>query len=175
MEATATRYIDTLSYDELRSLIKQPIGICISLFLPIERAEPPRQQNAVRLENLLRQAEAMLLARGLSLVAAQDLLAPAWQLSEDRSFWAHQSAGLAIFLAPELFRVYRLPRAFEELVVADERLHIAPLLPMLQDDGRYYLLALGLDGVQLLCGTHFIIGRLALAQLEPLPRARHSG
>jgi len=162
MEATVTHSIDTLSYDELRSLIKQPVSICTSLFLPIEWAEPARQQNWIRLENLLRQAETMLLARDLSLAEAQDLLAPAWQLTEERSFWAHQSAGLAIFAAPELFRVYRLPRAFEELVVVDEQLHIAPLLPLVQQDGRYYLLELGLDRVQLLHATHYEISPVPL-------------
>ena len=155
METVTTQYIDTLSYDELRSLIKQPISICASFFLPIERNVSPRQQNWVQLENLFRQAEALLLARGLSLAAAQQLLAPAWQLSEEPSFWRHQSAGMAIFVAPEIFRVYRLPRAFEELAVVDDQLHIAPLLPMLQDDGQFYVLALGLDGVRLLYATHY--------------------
>lgn len=162
MEATPTRFIDTLSYSELRSIIKQPIGICISLFMPIERAEPLRQQNPIRLENLLRQAEALLLAHGQSLAATQELLAPAWQLSEDRSFWTHQSAGLAVFVAPELFRVYRLPRAFAELVVVNERPHIAPLLPMLQEDGLFYVLALSLDGIRLLCRTHYDLSAVPL-------------
>lgn len=155
MEATATPLIDTLSHDELRSLIAQPAGSYVSLFLPIQRIEPARRQNPIRLENLLRQAETRLLTCGMSLAAAQALLAPAWQLIKDRSFWVHQSDGLAIFVGPDLFRSYRLPLAFEELVVVDERPHIAPLLSLLQDDGPFYLLALSLDGVQMLHATHY--------------------
>src|SRR3954470_3496492 len=131
MEATALHQQDRLSRDELRMLIEQPASPCVSLFLPIERAEPARQQNSIRLENLLRQAEQRLIARDLSAAAAHDILAPAYELIENRSFWAPQVEGLAIFAATNLFRVYRLPLAFEELVIVDARAHIAPLLPLL--------------------------------------------
>src|SRR6185436_2846272 len=103
-----------------------------------------RQQYPIRLEHLLGQAEARLLARGLPLVATQALLAPAWQLVEDWAFWEHQGDGLAIFAAPDLFRVHRLLLAFEELLVVDERPHITPLLPLFSGDGQFYVLALGL-------------------------------
>jgi hypothetical protein len=151
-----------LSRDELRSLIEQPVGLCVSIVLPTYRAEPELQQNPIRLENLLRQAEARLVARGMHRVAAQELLAPAYQLLEDRGFWEHQSDGVAVFAAAELFRVYRLPLAFEELVVVDERFHVTPLLPLLSGDGQFYVLALSLKGVQLLHGTHYSLSPVAL-------------
>jgi hypothetical protein len=157
--------MDTLSRDELHTLIEQGVGSCVSLFLPVERAEPVRQQNRIRLERLLGQAEARLLARGLSLAATQALLAPAWQFVEDRIFWEHQSEGLAIFAAPELFRVYRLPLAFEELLVVDERLHVTPLLPLFSGDGRFLVLALSLKGVHLLRGTHYTLRPIALSDV----------
>lgn len=162
METMKPWRMDTLSRDELRSLIEQPECSCVSLFLPTQRAEPARQQNPIRLEHLLGQAETRLLARGLSLAAAQALLAPAWQLFEDHSFWEHQSDGLAIFATPEVFRVYRLPLAFEELLVVDERLHVIPLLPLFSGDGQFYLLTLSLKGVQLLQGTHYSARPIAL-------------
>jgi len=155
METTVLRQIDILSRDELRMLIEQPPGSCVSLFLPIERAEPARQQNPIRLEHLLRQAEERLIARDLHADAAHDLLAPAYQLIEDRSFWAHQADGLVVFAATELFRVYRLPLAFAELVVVDAHVHITPLLPLLSGDGQFYVLTLGLGGVRLFQGTQY--------------------
>ncbi len=81
---------------------------------------------------------------------------------EDQAVWEHQSDGLAIFAAPQLFRVYRLPLAFEELLVVDERPHITPLLPLFSDDGQFYVLALGLQGVQLLQGAHYSLRPIAL-------------
>jgi hypothetical protein len=160
MDTIETLYTDTLSGEELRLLIEQPVGGCVSLFLPIRRAEPSHHQNRIRLEHLLGQAGTRLLAR--SLTATQALLAPVWQLIEDQAFWEHQSDGLAIFAAPHLFRVYRLPLAFEELLVVNERLHVTPLLPFFSGDGRFYVLTLGLKGVRLLQATHYTIRPIAL-------------
>jgi hypothetical protein len=42
METMKAWRMDTLSRDELRSLIEQGAGSCVSLFLPIRRAEPLR-------------------------------------------------------------------------------------------------------------------------------------
>jgi release factor family 7 len=103
-----------------------------------------------------------LLARGLQAAAAHDLLTPAYQLIEDRSFWEHQAVGLVLFAAADLFRVYRLPLAFEELLVVDTRAHITPLLPLLSDESQFYLLTLGLGGVQLFQGTQHGLNPVAL-------------
>ncbi|HET9222061.1 MAG TPA: hypothetical protein VFO07_06135, partial [Roseiflexaceae bacterium] len=84
---------------------------------------------------------------------------------EDRSFWEHQSNGLAIFATPALFRVYWLPLAFEELLVVDERLHVGPLLPLFTGDGQFYVLALSLKGVRLLQGTHYSVRPIALSDV----------
>jgi len=96
--------------------------------------------------------------------------APGARLSANRrsGFWEHQRDGLAVFAAAELFRVYRLPLAFEELVVVDERFHVIPLLPPLSGDGQFYLLALSLTGVQLLHGTHYSYS-LSPVTLHALP------
>jgi hypothetical protein len=155
MVATTIQPCDSLSRDDLHLLIAQPTSPCVSLFLPIERADPARQQNLIRLENLLRQAEERLIARDLQAAAANDILAPAYQLIEDRAFWIPQAAGLALFAAADLFRVYRLPLAFEELVVVDARAYITPLLPLLSGDGQFYVLTLGLGGVHLFQGTQY--------------------
>jgi Bacterial archaeo-eukaryotic release factor family 7 len=151
-----------LSRDELLLLIAQPTSPWVSLFLPVERAEPARHHTPIRLENLLRQAEQRLIAAGLEAHAAHAHLAPAYQLLHDRAFWAHQAAGLAVFAAAALFRVYRLPLAVEELVVVDARAHITPLLPLLHADGQFYLLTLGLGGVRLFAGTQDGLRAVAL-------------
>ena len=154
METITTPVIDMLSSEHLRALMKQSAAVGVSLFMPTEAGEPMREQNAVRLANLLRQAEDQLRARGLAPAAIAQLLAPAWQLGRDRLFMEPVAPGLAIFITPDLFRVYRLPEPYKELVVVDERLQIVPLLAMLQGDGQFFLLELGLNGAQLWSGTH---------------------
>jgi hypothetical protein len=150
MEATMQWPRDTLSVDELRMLIERPAAPCVSLFLPLEQGGPARQQNPIRLQNMLREAEKRLMARGLDATSAHALLASVYQGIEDRSFWEHQGAGLAIFVATDLSCAYWLPQAFEGLVIVDTHTHITPLLPLLRDDSPFYLLALGLGGVRLL-------------------------
>lgn len=156
---------DRLSRDELRTLIEQPAGPCVSLFLPIERAEPERHHSPTQLENMLRQAEQRLGGYGLDQLAAHDMLAPAYQLVEDQAFWAHQGQGLALFVTADLLRIHRLPLGFEQQVVVDRRPLITPLLPLLAGDSQFYLLALGLGGVRLFAGTLYGLCPVALEDL----------
>jgi hypothetical protein len=153
---------DRLSRDELHMLIEQPASPCVSLFLPIERADPNRLHTALRLEQLLRQAEQRLSEYGIEQPAAHGLLAAAYELIRDQAFWARQDQGLALFVTDDLLRIYRLPLAFEQLVVVDRRPHITPLLPLLVGDGQFYLLALGLGGVRLFAGTRYGLSPVAL-------------
>jgi hypothetical protein len=154
--------LNGLSRTELMALIEQPAGTCISIFFPTEQAGPAVRQNAIRLENLLRRAEKQLAARGMTSAATHALLAPATQLVGDRAFWEQNSAGMALFIAPDVFHVYRLPQHVEELVVTGTQFHVLPLLALLIDDMTFYILTLGLDRVRLLRGTHYSLEEVAL-------------
>jgi hypothetical protein len=165
MEATATSFVDSLSYEELRGIVRQPSGLCVSLFLPIQRGAPGSQPNASRLGHMLHQAERLLHLRGETTIAIGNLLAPAWQICEDLGYWAHQGAGLAILVGAELLRVYRLLVAVEELVVVDDRPQIVPLLPLIQNDGRLYVLSLGLERAELLLCTRYDSATITLRDL----------
>ncbi|MBI4397007.1 MAG: hypothetical protein HY548_07930, partial [Elusimicrobia bacterium] len=103
----------------------------------------------IRLKNLLHKAEKTLLARGTRPPDIQDLLAPAYHLVDESLFWRFQNDGLALFLAPGDSHHYRLPLRLEEMVVVNDRYYIKPLLPLLTDDGRYYVLSLSQKNVNL--------------------------
>ena len=119
-------------------------------------------QNPVRCKNLLRQAEARLLAVGLRSSDVQTLLAPVYRLLADYAFWQHQSDGLALFVAPEVFRAYCLPLALTDLAVVTTRFHLKPLLPLLSGDGQFYILALSQNQVRLLECTRHSVNQVAL-------------
>ena len=164
--------MDILSREELRTLLDRPPTACVSLFLPTQGAEPASQQGLIRLENLIRQAEERLLARGLAPAPARALLAPALRLLGDRPFWSRERPGVAIFVAPELFRVYSLPLPVDELVVVDYRFHVTPLLPLLGGDGVFYLLSIGLKGARLMRGSRFGLSPVELRDVPAsLPEA----
>jgi hypothetical protein len=154
-----------LTRDDLRTLIRKPRGWCVSVFIPTHRAGREIQQDRIRLKNLLREAEEHLVTSGLRGPEAKDLLEPAGRLLHDGLFWQHQSDGLAIFLSREVFRTYRLPFDFEELVVVTDRFHIKPLLPLLSGDGRFYVLALSQNQLRLLQGTRYSVSEIDLAEV----------
>jgi hypothetical protein len=108
------------------------------------------EQDRIRWKNLLARAEERLAtAAGLSSSRAKAFLRPAYALAEDGLFWQHASDGLAYFLSPGQANAFRLPEAFGERVFVGERFHIRPLLPLLSDTQRFYLLALSQNQVRL--------------------------
>ena len=87
---------------------------------------------------------------------------PVEELLWNRDFWQHQGDGLAIFLTNDFHKVYRLPAAFEELVMTGTSFHIKPLLPCLGRGIRFYVLAVSLNNVRLFEGNADAISELTL-------------
>ena len=128
--------------DELRPLLEHRARWCISIFLPTHRRGPEIRQAAIRLKNLLHEAEVGLSERGVRQAEIEELLAPARVRLTSHEFWRLQSDGLALFLAPDFRREHRLPLEFDEHVTVAEEFEIRPLLPLLAGNGRFFVLAL---------------------------------
>lgn len=145
--------MDILNPASLRSLIAQQGKWCVSLYMPTHRAGREQQQDPIRLKNLLAQAETKLLANGLRRPEVQKLMRPAEELLWNKEFWQHREDGLAIFLTDDLFRFYRLPVEFEELLSTGTSFHFKPLLPCLGRGLKFYVLAVSLNEVRLFEGN----------------------
>lgn len=139
-----------LSRDELKTVITESQRPSVSLFLPTHRAGPEIQQDPIRLKNLLKQAESQLTIEGVRSTEARELLAPVDALLEDAAFWRHQDEGLAIFRSRDSFRVFQLPLPVQEYVSVADRFYVKPLLPLLVNDVRFYILALSQKAIRLL-------------------------
>ncbi|HEX7539332.1 MAG TPA: hypothetical protein VF358_03430, partial [Syntrophales bacterium] len=122
--------MNELSKDELRLLIEKGKAPCLSIYMPTHKAGAEVQQNAIRLKNLLKEAEDRLVTGGRRAAEVEKLLEPVQALVKNNPFWRQQSSGLAIFLCPDFFRHYRLPVDFQPSVVLAERFHVKPLLPL---------------------------------------------
>jgi len=161
-----------LRQEELTSVLAEARSPAISIFLPTHRAGPDIQQDSLRLKHLLKQAERHLLAGGRRSAEAQELLAPIMDLLDDADFWRHQEEGLAIFRSPGVFRVYRMPLAFEEFCLVSDRFSVKPLLPLLINHARFYVLALSQNAVRLLeCSRDY----LAEIPLPDVPQGMQEG
>ncbi|MFB2938861.1 hypothetical protein ACE1B6_26715 [Aerosakkonemataceae cyanobacterium BLCC-F154] len=155
-----------LSIDELKKLAEQPTGLCVSIYMPTYRLGQETQQNPIRFKNLIRQAEELLGEHGLKESEAGKFLQPAKDLDREE-FWENQNNGLAIFVAEGVFNYYRLPLNFNELTVVTDRFHLKPLLPLLTNDGLFYILSLSQDQIKLFECTRFEAKEI---ELEDVPK-----
>jgi hypothetical protein len=157
----------SLSNYELKTLMNKQKAPCISLFMPTYRTGAEIQQNQIRLRNLLREAEEKLLDGGLRTAEAKALLEPVSGLLGNVIFWRQQSDGLAVFLSADVFSYYCLPIDFDELIVVADRFHVRPLLPVLESDGRFYILTLSQNEIRLYESTKQSIREI---ELETIPK-----
>jgi hypothetical protein len=157
-----------LDKNELKALSQVERYPAISLFSPMHEAGKDTRENPIRFKNRLREAEQALQAHGLKADEIEGLLAPAQKLVDDYRFWQHQRKGLAMFLAPDFARHYRLPIEVSELTLVGERFHLKPLLPLLSGDGHFYVLVVSLNEIRLLEGTRFSVSEVPL---EAMPRS----
>ncbi|MEO0646780.1 MAG: hypothetical protein AAFZ17_11575 [Cyanobacteria bacterium J06650_10] len=148
----------TFSKQTLQSLISQQSASeqkspYISIYLPTHEAGAAVQQDPIRLKNLLSEAERKLSELGFSEEDSQDMLRSAAALLEDTSFWQNQKSGLALFISSEQFAYYRVPLALEPFTFVGNRFYISPLLPLVSNDGLFYVLATSQNQVTLYQAT----------------------
>jgi hypothetical protein len=104
--------MEILTRDDLRALVREHDGLCVSVYMPTHRVGREVQQDPIRLKNLLGKAQDRIVASGVRAPEARELLKPAEMLLHDGLFWQHQSDSLALFVSPEIFHHYRLPFDF---------------------------------------------------------------
>jgi len=68
--------MNELSKDELRLLIDKGKPPCLSIYMPTHKAGAEVQQNAIRLKNLLKEAEDRLVAGGRRAADVEKFLEP---------------------------------------------------------------------------------------------------
>jgi hypothetical protein len=148
------------SLAELASVHQPP---CLSLYQPTHRHRPENQQDLIRFRNLVKELETSLRQK-YPAVETRLFLEPFEALAHDHAFWNHMLDGLAALGGPSLFRVFRLQRPVAELAIVADSFHTKPLRRFLQSVGRYQVLGLSLQRIQLFEGN-----RDALDEIDPAP------
>ena len=143
-----------LNLAKVHELATQPLAPTASIYLPTHRTGPDRQQDHILAKNLLHAAQRMLHETASGRHSA-DLIAPATAALDHADFWAHPDEGLALFCRESGFQYLWLPATTPELAVVSQHAHIKPLMPLLQNDGQFYLLDLTQHGVHLFVGSRF--------------------
>jgi len=157
---------DTLSRASLAEMASFKGRPCLSLYQPTHRRHPDNRQDPIRFRHLVKALESSLRQQHAS-DAVKALIEPFEAIAQDHDFWNHTQGGLAVLGAPGLFRVFLLQQPVAELAVAADSFHTKPLRQWLQSTGRYQVLALSLNKVQLFEGDRNVLDAVALAAGVP--------
>jgi len=145
--------MNVLNQERIRRLVRHRASPCVSLFMPTHRTGRERQQDTIRLKNLLTQAHKAMRERGESMARVEKILEPLYELRMNEEFWRHRSDGLACFCAPDFHETYRVPLEVKEQLFINDRFHVRPLLPLLRYGARILVLALSQDSARLVEAT----------------------
>ena len=155
-----------LSQSELQKLTTESNSPCISIYMPAEKAGAETRKNSIRFKNLLSEAKEKVAEMTDESIVA-DSLQSAESYIENYDFWQYQDCGLAFFIDRAGIKYYRLPYSFAELVVVGQSFHLKPLLPVIANDNKFYLLALSQNQVRFFFGSHYSINELPLPENVP--------
>lgn len=163
--------MDYFGREKLKELLRQPAGTAVSIYLPTSRFSSEAEGDRLRFRAALEEAREKLSEErsdGSGASGTSDLLEELAPLAKEQEFWRYQAGGLAVFLAPGLQRIYRVPTSLPELVVVGPTFHTRPLVEHLQSPDRYWVLGIGRNEVRLWEGT---AGGLTPMELSGLPRS----
>jgi hypothetical protein len=152
--------MDMLTFQELKTLSETKFDFLISIFLPTHRSGRETEQDPIRFKNLLNDAEKRLLDEGVRRPEVETLLRPAKDLLLKSDFWRYTSDGLALFLSSDVFKTYRLPVLFDQIMVISSQFHLKPLLPFFATDGHFYILSISQNQIRLFEGTQHTIDEI---------------
>ena len=114
---------------------------CVSVFMPTFVAGKEAEQDAIRLKNLLDEAEYQL-ANRVKHRESKAMLEAGRSVPENADIWNHRDRGLAVFLADGVCEVFRTPFALPESVHVGNHFRFRPLLPALEKNDNFYVLTL---------------------------------
>lgn len=149
----------------LSELISHEADHCVSLFMPTHKAGRECQQDPILLKNLVTRGQEQLMERGLSSNVASVHLQAAESLINDADFWRTRQDGLAVYCSDGFFRIFRLPLQVEAQVFVNNRFYVRPIMQLLHDNARFFVLALSQDHAQLFEATRYRIRDLELESI----------
>jgi hypothetical protein len=153
------------SLDDFKQLAQKHLPHCVSIFIPTHRAGQEVNQglDQLMMKSQLKAVRQELEEYKLRKGEIDKLLQPANALLDDGTFWKNLSDGLALFISPGEFVQYSLPVSFDAFSFVNTHYYLTPLIPYLNNEGHFYLLALSLNEVKLYAGTPHQLDEIAEA------------
>jgi hypothetical protein len=158
--------MDLLANDYPEMILAQHEAPCLSLYQPTSRRHPENLQDPIRFRNLVRELTKSLQQKYPDREVGP-MLEPLHDLAGDADFWNHSLDALAVLVAPDFFRVYRLQRPVDEFVVVADSFHTKPLVRIMQSADRYQILGLNRQTARLFEGNRDRLAEIDLASDVP--------
>lgn len=154
--------IDSNLLKELTAIKGEP---CISIYMPTHRVHPANATDPISFKNLYKKTLQYIKEHDLS--DHEKLIRPLEKLIDDKAFWDYNDEGLAIFVSAQDTQILRLPEKVEEIACVADSFCVKPLFKLYHENQPYYLLALGLDDVQLYRGDKYRLEKLDITDNVP--------
>lgn len=149
--------------EQLVELASHRGEISVSLYLPTHKVGSEKDQDRIRLKNLVRAACARLAEQGVREAEAERLCAPARDLVDDPTFWRSTDTGLAMFISDDEVHTLVLDVPVPETSVVGDRYYLRPLLAAHRGARRFFALAVDRGGCRLFAGDGASIERVDLS------------
>ncbi|MHC2992236.1 hypothetical protein OB13_11795 [Pontibacter sp. HJ8] len=124
-------------------------ALCISIYIPTHRAghETLNGQDHILFKNKIREARTLLGRHDVPEAEIDAYLKPAEELLNDTNFWRHQAEGLAMFITKGFSSHFTLPSTMPDVVYVLDQFYFTPVLPILSQNGRFFILSLNREKV----------------------------
>lgn len=154
--------MDIIDRPTLAALASRHEFPSVSLYAPLHRAGADKEQDSIRVRNLVSSATSALVAEGMRQPDATALLGEVSALLDDPAFWNDSAVGLAIFVEPGRTRTYRLDTELPEQLVVGGRYYLRPAALALHGDESFFALALDRNRTRLFSGDRTSIQEIPL-------------
>ncbi|WP_347157624.1 hypothetical protein [Pontibacter chitinilyticus] len=134
--------INKKDIEKLLNVQNNTNALCISFYLPTHRAgkETLNGMDSIAFKNQIRKAKELLEKHDVPAAEAAEYLKPAEELLNDNNFWRHQGEGLAVFITKGFSTYYTLPISMPSEVYVLNQFYITPIVPILSQNGRFFIL-----------------------------------
>lgn len=134
--------INKKDIEELVNVQNNTNALCISFFLPTHRAgkETLNGMDSLAFKNQIRKAKELLETHDLTTEEINEYLKPAEELLNNNGFWRHQGEGLAVFITKGFSTHFTLPVTMPNEVYVLNQFYFTPILPILSQNGRFFIL-----------------------------------
>ncbi|MDH5805100.1 MAG: hypothetical protein OEZ54_07935 [Gemmatimonadota bacterium] len=145
--------MNTLTPEVVSELAAMPPGRRVSLFVPLEDGFGELQLASLHMKNLLKQAVERLVWMGLARVDAEKVASDIENAAGAPESWINKGETLAVFGAADGTYVFWLPFAIGPLVFVGRRFYVKQVLPALEIERPFVLLALSQRKIALYRGS----------------------